>query len=304
MKGVLLFVLSVALAGSTRAAVFTNAVSVDAFVRAAAPALNYGAAGALSVSGANAVNGSGISNGVFDAFIRFNTSDLLTNFNSLFGSNNWVINDARLRVTETGAPNNSLFNRGTGAFEIRWIANDTWIEGTGTPNSPSATGINYNDELTLFNSTSDISLGTFTNTGLDGTLTFPLALPNAFLDDIRAGGEVGLCVTAVDPDIGFTFDSRSFGIVSARPFLEVSAVPGPALDGISLSGTDIVLSGTNGAANGTYYVLASTNPALPLSEWSQVATNVLLTNGGFFITLSNAVNGVSSPAQFFILRTQ
>jgi hypothetical protein len=30
----------------------------------------------------------------------------------------------------------------------------------------------------------------------------------------------------------------------------------------------------------------------------------LLTNGGFFITLSNAVNGVSSPAQFFILRTQ
>ena len=42
---------------ATRAAVFTNSVSVDAFVRATAATMNYGGAGALSVSGTNTANG-------------------------------------------------------------------------------------------------------------------------------------------------------------------------------------------------------------------------------------------------------
>jgi len=46
---------------------------------------------------------------------------MVTNFNSLFGSNNWAVSGARLRVTELGAPANTLFNRGKGMFEIRWM---------------------------------------------------------------------------------------------------------------------------------------------------------------------------------------
>jgi len=46
------------------------------------------------------------------------------------------------------------------------------------------------------------------------------------------------------------------------------------------------LSGTNGAASNPYYVLASTNVALPLSNWSRIATNSFDVNGHFAFTNS------------------
>lgn len=304
MKCCLTIVSLAILADSAGAAVFTNSVSVDSFVRAAAPTLNYGGAGALSVSGSGSANGSGVTNGVFDSFFRFNTVEMVTSFNSLFGPNNWVINGVKLRVTELGAAANPIFNRGIGAFEIRWIANDNWTEGAGTPNGPATTGINYNDEPALLNSGTDVSLGAFTNAGVDAAQSFPLALSTAFVNDLRAGGEVGFYLTALDAGIGFTFDSRSFGTVSARPFLEISTVPTLGIAAINLTGTDVVLAGTNAAAGGAYYVLSSTNVALPLNEWAPVATNVPVANGDFTITVLNAANTNGPARQFFIIQTQ
>ena len=304
MRIVLALLSFVSIADAAPAAVFTNGVSVDSFVRAATPALNYGGAGALSVSGPNAKNGMGISNGVFDSFIRFNTAALVTNFNSLFGTNNWIINDAKLRVTELGAPANALFDRGIGSFEIRWITNGTnWIEGTGTPNAPTADGITYNDELALLNSGMDATLGRFTNSGVNTALSFPLTLAAAFVSDVRGGGEVGLYLTASDPGVGFTFDSRGFGTVSARPFLEISAVPKPGIAGITFSGRDVILASTNGVAGGTYYVLRSTTVTLPMSDWLPVATNILTVNGNFAATVTNGANVNGPGPQFFVLQT-
>ncbi|MCW5556162.1 MAG: hypothetical protein KIS67_28910 [Verrucomicrobiae bacterium] len=281
---------------------FTNSASADSFVRAAAPDLNYGGAGALAVSGADAVNGSGVANGAFDSFIRFNTAAMVTHFDSLFGTGHWAVNGANLRVTEVAAPNNALFNRGVGTFEIRWIANDNWVEGTGNPNAPATTGIVYNDKAALLDSGADASLGVFTNAGLDGAITFPLALPEAFVNDAQAGGEVGLYLTAIDPGIGFTFDSRSFGTVAARPFLIVSAIPVPVISAINVSGANVTLSVRNASADETYSVLSSADVALPLSQWLPVAADVLSVGGDFEITLTNAVNGLSR--QFFIIQTQ
>ena len=277
---------------------------MDSFVRAAAPGFNYGAAGALSVSGPNAVNGSGVANGVFDSLIRFNTAALVTNFNSIFGTDNWAINGAKLRVTELGAPANPLFNRGTGSFEIRWIANDDWVEGTGTPNAPTNNGIAYNTEPALLDGATDASLGTFTNAGVDGTLSFSLALPLRFLNDVRAGGEVGLYLTAIDPATGFTVDSRSFGTTSARPFLEISAIPRPVITAMNFSGPNLVFGASNIAANGTYELLSSTNMALPLNQWLPIATNVFMEKGSFSINLTNLGSGGSASSRFFILQTQ
>ena len=302
MKIFLTLLTFIVIASTSRAAFFINSVSVDSFVRSNAPTLNYGAAGALSVSGPNAVNGSGVTNGAFDSFIRFNTAAMVTNFNSLFGTSNWVVSGAKLRVTEIGAPAQTIFNRGIGAFEIRWIINDSWTEGSGNPNTPTTTGITYNNSATLLTSGTDASLGTFTNAGADVTLSFALSLPTAFVNDLRAGGEVGFFLTAIDPRIGFTVDSRSFGITNARPFLEISAAPRPGITGISLIGTNVVLAATNGAMGGTYYVFASTNVALPLNQWMPVTTNVLTANGNFNITATNAAN--APQQQFFILQTQ
>src|SRR5215469_9800582 len=94
MKTILgIFVMAVFVA-SVHAQYFSDAPDADAFVRAVSPSLNYGAAGALAVSGSNAVNGVGVSNGAYDTFIRFNTAALTLSFNSLYGSNNWVITHA------------------------------------------------------------------------------------------------------------------------------------------------------------------------------------------------------------------
>ncbi len=297
----ILTLLTLAVVVSARAACFTNSVSVDSFVRASAPTLNYGGAGALSVSGTNAVNASGATNGAFDSFLRFNTAAMATNFDSQFGTTNWAISGARLRVTELGAPANTLFNRGVGAFEIRWIANDNWTEGTGTPSSPTTTGITFNDEPILLNAGTDGSLGTFTNAGADGTLSFPLALPEAFTTDLKAGGEVGLYLTAIAAGIGFTVDSRSFGTTNDRPFLEISALPRPGIFAINWSGANLVLGVANGVAGGMYSVLTATNLAMPVNQWTAVATATPRGSGNFTATVTNAS---TAPQQFFILQAQ
>lgn len=285
------------------AATFTNISSADAFVRAAAPASNYGGAGALSIAGASATNGSGVNNGLFDSFIRFNTSAMVTNFNSQFGSNNWVISSSTLYVTEIAAPPNPIFNRGVGRFEVRWVANDNWIEGTGIPNAPTTNGITYNDEPSLLDGATDELLGIFSNAGIDTNLSFSLALPASFVNNLRAGGDVGLYLTAVDPSIGFTFDSRSFSIPASQEVLVVSAVPRPGISAIQASGTDVTLTITNGAGGGTYFILSSTDLALPLEQWQVVVTNQLEANGGFSLTLTNVVRP-EVPQRFFSVRTQ
>jgi hypothetical protein len=77
----------------------------------------------------------------------------------------------------------------------------------------------------------------------------------------------------------------------------------PVIVGLNFSGPNVILNGTNGFAGGTYYVLTSTNLALPLSLWSPVSTNLLAAPGNFTIT---ATNGVLSNAarQFYILQVQ
>jgi uncharacterized repeat protein (TIGR03803 family) len=83
-----------------------------------------------------------------------------------------------------------------------------------------------------------------------------------------------------------------------------SLVPAqPGITGVSLSGANLVLNGINGQSGGTYYALMSTNLALPLSQWTPVATNVLSAGGNFTITATNTVTrGV--PQRFYILQEQ
>lgn len=301
MKSYLTCCFFLTLAVTTRAATFTNSTSADAFVRAAAPALDYGSAGALSVSGPDAVNGMGTANGRFDSLLRFNVAAMIANFDARFGANQWAVLEARLRVTEQGAPANALFNRGVGTFEIRWLANDVWVEGAGNPNNPASTGVVYNDVTTLLNGAADASLGNFSNAGVDGSLSFPLALPAGFLGDLRAGGEVGLFLTAIDPGVGFTFNSRSIATVAARPALEITAAPVPVLTGCTISDNDVVLAATKGEASASYTVLASDDISSPLEEWQPVATEDLATSGDFTITIPGAAP-VGATQRFFMLR--
>jgi hypothetical protein len=65
-------------------------------------------------------------------------------------------------------------------------------------------------------------------------------------------------------------------------------------------GGNIIVTGTNGNAPGTYfYTLAATNLALPLTNWSVVATNQFGAAGDFYFT--NTIDSVQA-ARFYILR--
>jgi uncharacterized repeat protein (TIGR03803 family) len=95
---------------------------------------------------------------------------------------------------------------------------------------------------------------------------------------------------------GFRDDPSYLGLA------DVSAFPAqPGFASFRLSGSNLVLNGTNGQSGATYYVLSSTNLLLPLSQWTRVATNVLSAGGNFTTTVTNTVtSGVGQ--QFYILQ--
>jgi autotransporter-associated beta strand protein len=72
----------------------------------------------------------------------------------------------------------------------------------------------------------------------------------------------------------------------------------PGFGGVVRAGSDLIFSGSGGQAGSSYSVLASTNPSLPLSNWTPVTTNTFDVNGNFNFT--NAM----SPLQpgFFIIK--
>jgi len=87
--------------------------------------------------------------------------------------------------------------------------------------------------------------------------------------------------------------------------LVISSVPppqdlsGPQFNHSSLASGQLIMSGSGGVTNGTYYVLDSTNPALPFNLWSPIATNQFDSSGNFIF--SNAINSLA-PRQYYILQ--
>jgi fibronectin-binding autotransporter adhesin len=72
----------------------------------------------------------------------------------------------------------------------------------------------------------------------------------------------------------------------------------PVISSLLLSSGNLILSGTNGPAGGTYVELATTNVALPLASWTPVATNTFSGTGTFSVT-----NAISGKQRFFAIQT-
>jgi PKD repeat protein len=81
----------------------------------------------------------------------------------------------------------------------------------------------------------------------------------------------------------------------------IITVSQPVITGISLSGANLMINGTNAISGLTYYVLTSTNLALPFSQWTPMATDTWSANGSFNLTVTNTVNP-SVPQQFYMLQ--
>jgi Alginate lyase len=87
--------------------------------------------------------------------------------------------------------------------------------------------------------------------------------------------------------------------------LALTAVPPsgpPVITGVNFQAgqSGLVFTGANGWANGTFYILASTNPALPFASWTRVATNTFNASGTF--TITNAISP-NTPFRFFLIES-
>lgn len=198
--------------------VVQKTATADTFVRQNAPDDNFASNGALSVTGSAARNMSGDLVGLADTFLQFNLASEVASLDAEFGPQNWAIRDISLQVTEQTTPGNPRFGRGRGRFEIRWIAADEW----------SQTQLTWNTKGNHLNNDTDIPIGTFANL-YHGDQYFPiqrftLSLPEALVNDIRAGDDVSFYLTALDPSIGFTFNSRDITGARPQPYLEVVAI--------------------------------------------------------------------------------
>jgi NHL repeat-containing protein len=130
---------------------------------------------------------------------------------------------------------------------------------------------------------------------------------------VTIGGQVGNTVPADGTNSVATFDLPRGLKVDGRGNVYVADFDHgtvrlgtpliPNISSTSLSGKNLTFSGINGPAGGTYVVLASTNAALPLNQWTPVATNILTATGNFSFTATNAVNPNASQ-QFYTLQLQ
>jgi len=190
---------------------------------------NYGGAGALGIAG------SASSKGEFQSVIRFNMASIVSSFDAEYGIGQWQIDSVTLRLNSAAA-NNPIFNAITaGSFSIEWMQDDSWTGGTGNPGAPTTTGVTFNSLQGLL-SGADTSLGTFAFDGATPPVatTWTLGTPGAFVNDIKAGGNVGLHLVAADTTVAYLFNSQNNGTVGNRPLLTItgSAIPEPGPVGL------------------------------------------------------------------------
>jgi len=72
--------------------------------------------------------------------------------------------------------------------------------------------------------------------------------------------------------------------------------PKTAIGGLTLSGGNLVFSGTNGPAGEQYRILTATDVSLPLANWTPVWTNVFAPDGSYSYT-----NTPANPDAFYLL---
>ena len=94
------------------------------------------------------------------------------------------------------------------------------------------------------------------------------------------------------PGYGYAIDTSAQGAVNLIVTL-------PQFGNIKATSNGMVISGSGGPASSNYYLLSSTNLALPLANWTRVVTNQFDSNGNFIFTNASSTN---IPQKFFRLQ--
>lgn len=207
--------------------------SADAFVCTGSPnyqdgadltGLNFGGAGTLAIAPASSAKGE------FRSILRFSLTNLLAHFNTNYGVGNWTITNIELELTsnwgQSGAqPNNPIFNVITGGkFVIEWMSSDDWAEGTGNPSLPTTDGVTYNSlSALLARAHIPLCTNTYVPPGANVHLFWPLPLQTNLAADVLAGGDVSFYFYAADEQVGYLFNSPSYGRGN-EPLIHITAI--------------------------------------------------------------------------------
>ena len=283
---------------------FTNTTVADAFLATGSPAnpagtdltdLNFGDAGNMVVAPVASVKGE------FQTVLRFDVSGAPALFNGTYGTNHWSVAGFTLQLTSNfGAqgsqPNNPIFPAvNAGQFVIEWLSNDTWIEGTGTPNLPTMDGVTY-DSLTTTNllsgATEILCTNSYIPPGTNVPSIYTLPLDTNLVAAVNAGGQISLLLYAGDNQIGYNFNSHEYARGN-QPFLGVTANPVVKILSGYFTNAAFQLTGS-GPTNSPYQVQASTN--LATTNWQTIGTVNSDVNG--FIQF-NDTNAASQGQRFY-----
>ena len=237
--------------------------------------------------------------------------------NATYGAGSWTVTNARLSFQYTLYANNNRFNGGPGAFDIYWVANDSWVQQTANPvyatNLTTLTTWADNAEL-LASEFYDWTTPRYTGTTKDitsniwvtdksgirqSTNTYSLGLNPAFLSDITSASassnsSVSLYLMAASDTMGICIFT---GGANYLPTLSFDVIPAPAPLGPTLitrnsdGNMTILFKGVHG---NTYWVKMATN--LVSSAWKSLSTNAADADGYWEYTDPTAF---SSPQRFY-----
>ena len=127
---------------------------------------------------------------------------------------------------------------------------------------------------------------------VSGPVTFPLIAYNSFTGSVSGNFAKGTLPAGFSASLVDNAAQHRIDLVIA-PIATVT----PHFGAFSFAGADLIFSGSNGLPKGNYYVLVSTNVALPLNQWTRIATNPFDNNGDFTFTNPMSPNS----AQLFYL---
>jgi hypothetical protein len=194
-------------------------------------------------------------------------------------------------ATLAPAGTNSTIGVTTGANPTGTIAasNNVTLQGT------TVLKLNGNGTNDMVQAGANLSYGGILN--LANVSGVPLAAGDSF-QVFSAANYSGAFASVIPAAAGAGLAWDLSQLNSGKVGVVVSGVPILGINRVGVFGGNLVFSGTNGAANGTYSVLTSTNVAAPMTNWS-VLTNGTFDAGGAF-SITNAVG--TAPRQFFRIR--
>ncbi len=262
-------------------------------------------------SGNNSFSGAFLGSGPL-AFSLPTGSSLTLQGNSSAFSGALTVNDGTLLVDNTaGSGTGSGVVTVLGAATLGGngvIGGPLTVNGTLAPgNSPGTLTVN-NDLVINNGAVLQYQLGTSSdltvvhgNLTLGGTLNIAnsggLGMANYPLFTYTGSLSGNATLGTTPPGYSYYINTNTAGQVVLIAYSPAPTLPGFAA--ISSLGSNVVLSGRAGSTNGPYYMLTSTNLALPRNQWTRSAVGQFDSNGNFVFT--NAL-GTNTPQRFYLLQ--